>query len=172
MALQKRARPLSKLQGMSCSTALAGILLDRLTPVLDPAPAPKLTNEQRREAKLQRKAEDLARRLDHQGRANAERIAIGRRLIELKASTDPRTFVCESTRLVGRGRERHLVGCLMRVAALYAGRPEICRRASWRVLRVLAAPWLLQSVRAAAEAKIEAGERVTVPLIRAMLGAG
>jgi hypothetical protein len=136
-----------------------------LTPVLDPAPAPKLTNEQRREAKLQRKAEDLARRLDYQGRANAERIAIGRQLIELQASTDSRTFARESTRLVGGGGGWHLVGCLMRVAALYAGRPEICRRASWMVLRVLATPSLPQSVRGAAEAKIEAGERVTAKYI-------
>jgi hypothetical protein len=40
--LQKRARPIGKLKGCACSTAPAGIIVDRLATKLDPAPAPKL----------------------------------------------------------------------------------------------------------------------------------
>src|SRR5664280_645725 len=58
----------------------------------------------------------------------------------------------------------------MRVARLYAGRPEVWRAASWRTLIELASPKISESVRQAFEAKLLAGETVSAPEIRRARG--
>jgi hypothetical protein len=58
----------------------------------------------------------------------------------------------------------------MRVARVYAARPEIYRAAAWAVLIELASPKMSATVRQAMEAKILAGETVTAKQIRKARG--
>jgi hypothetical protein len=58
----------------------------------------------------------------------------------------------------------------MRVARVYAARPEIYRAAAWAVLIELASPKMSATVRQAMEAKIITGETVTAKQIRAARG--
>lgn len=162
MALQKRAVPLGKLQGMSGSGALAGMLIDRLTPILDPVdpvPPSKLSLNERREAAQQRKAEDQARRLAVQIKVNGERIEIGRELIKMKAAAGYRQFRRSACRRFPDVIPNDIPE-LLRVAERYGDRPEIWQAAPWCVLSALTSVSTPPEVRASAEAKIEAGERV------------
>lgn len=172
MALQKRAVPLGKLQGMSRSGALAGMLIDRLTPILDPVdpvPPPKLSLNERREAAQQRKAEDQARRLAVQIKVNGERIEIGRELIKMKAAAGYRQFRRDACRRFPDVTPNEIPE-LVRVAELYGDQPEIWQAAPWCVLNALASGSTPPDVRAAAEVKIAAGERVTSREVRRQAG--
>jgi hypothetical protein len=97
-------------------------------------------------------------------------IALGKDLLSLRAS-----IACNKQ--FGRERRRRFpdvdsitAARTMRVARLYAGRPEIWRAASWRTLIELASPKMAPSMRQALEAKILAGETITAPHIRKTRG--
>jgi hypothetical protein len=55
---------------------------------------------------------------------------------------------------------------LLHVSAYYGNRPEIFTRASWPVLTTLAAPNMPTAIRIGFEAKIAAGERITIAEIK------
>jgi hypothetical protein len=97
-------------------------------------------------------------------------ISLGKELLALRAS-----IACNKQ--FGRERRRRFpdvdsitAARTMRVARLYAGRPEIWRAASWRTLIELASPKMAPSMRQALEAKILAGETITAPQIRKARG--
>jgi hypothetical protein len=69
-----------------------------------------------------------------------------------------------------RGVEQVVATEAMRVARLYAGRPEIYRASSWNTLLELSSPKMAPKMRKALEARIIAGEAVTAPQIRRARG--
>ena len=96
-------------------------------------------------------------------------IALGVGLLALRAATP------SNSRFGRQARARFDVDHLqtswaMRVARLYAERPEIYRAASWVTLVELSSPKMSSSVRQALEAKILAGQSVTAPQIRRARG--
>ena len=97
-------------------------------------------------------------------------ISLGKELLALRAS-----IVCNKK--FGREVRRRFpdvdhitVSRTIRVARLYAGRPEVWRAASWRTLIELASPKMAPSMRQALEARILAGETITAPHIRKTRG--
>jgi hypothetical protein len=96
-------------------------------------------------------------------------IALGVGLLALRAATP------SNSRFGRQARARFDVDHLqtsraMRVARLYAERPEIYRAASWVTLVELSSPKMSSSVRQALEAKILAGQSVSAPEIRRARG--
>ena len=96
-------------------------------------------------------------------------IALGVGLLALRAATP------SNSRFGRQARARFDVDHLqtsraMRVARLYAERPEIYRSVSWVTLVELSSPKMSSSVRQAHEAQILAGESVTAPQIRRARG--
>jgi hypothetical protein len=96
-------------------------------------------------------------------------IALGVELLALRTATP------SNSRFGRLARARFDVDQLrtskaMRVARLYATRPEIYRAASWVTLVELSSPKMSPSVRQALEAQILAGQSITAPQIRRARG--
>jgi hypothetical protein len=93
-------------------------------------------------------------------------IALGVELLQLRATISRNTTFGQAVRSrfdVDQKRASQV----MRVARLYAMRPEIHRAVSWRTLVELASPHLSAEARSDIEAKIAAGDRFTHTQIRA-----
>jgi len=96
-------------------------------------------------------------------------IALGVGLLALRAATPGNSQFGRLAR-ARFGVDQIQTSRAMRVARLYADRPEIYRAASWVTLVELSSPKMSSSVRQAHEAKILAGESVTAPQIRKARG--
>jgi hypothetical protein len=94
-----------------------------------------------------------------------QNIALGVELLALRATTPSKTWFGQRARAQFNVDQLH-ASKAMRVARLYADRPEIYRAASWVTLVELSSPKMSQSVRQAIEAKILAGQAVSAPLGR------
>ena len=96
-------------------------------------------------------------------------IALGVGLLALRAATPGNSQFGRLAR-ARFGVDQIQTSRAMRVARLYADRPEIYRAASWVTLVELSSPKMSSSVRQAIEAKIVTGESVTAPQIRKARG--
>jgi hypothetical protein len=98
------------------------------------------------------------------------KIALGAEMLALRSATD-------CNKRFGKLRaERFDVDAqeaarMMRVAKHYAGRPEIYRRLSWRILVELTAPAVMPDARRVLELKIASGQKVDLAQIRRARGA-
>ena len=97
-------------------------------------------------------------------------IALGNELLALRAATASNSRFGREVRKRFPDVDQRQTSQTMRVARLYAGRPEVWRAASWRTLIELASPKISESVRQAFEAKLLAGETVSAPEIRRARG--
>ena len=99
-----------------------------------------------------------------------KQISIGSELLAIRASIPGNTEFGRHVRGRFPGVDQILASDCMRVARLYASRPEIWRVLSWITLIELSSPKMSPSVRQAIEAQILAGESVTAPQIRRARG--
>ena len=97
-------------------------------------------------------------------------IALGTELLALRAATASNSRFGREVRKRFPDVDQRQTSQTMRVARLYAGRPEVWRAASWRTLIELASPKMAPSMRQALEARILAGETITAPHIRKTRG--
>jgi hypothetical protein len=97
-------------------------------------------------------------------------IALGNELLTLRAATASNSRFGRQVRKRFPDVDQRQTSQTMRVARLYAVRPEVWRAASWRTLIELASPKISESVRQAFEAKLLAGETVSAPEIRRARG--
>ena len=97
-------------------------------------------------------------------------IALGTELLALRAATASNSRFGREVRKRFPDVDQRQTSQTMRVARLYAGRPEVWRAASWRTLIELASPKISQAVRQTFEAKLLAGETVSAPEIRRARG--
>jgi hypothetical protein len=97
-------------------------------------------------------------------------IALGNELLTLRAATASNSRFGRQVRKRFPDVDQRQTSQTMRVARLYAGRPEVWRAASWRTLIELASPKISESVRQAFEAKLLAGQSVSAPEIRRVRG--
>jgi hypothetical protein len=97
-------------------------------------------------------------------------IALGNELLTLRAATASNSRFGRQVRKRFPDVDQRQTSQTMRVARLYAGRPDVWRAASWRTLIELASPKMSSSVRQALEAKILAGQSVSAPEIRRARG--
>ena len=96
-------------------------------------------------------------------------IALGVELLALRAATPSNTRFGRELRARFDVDQKH-ASQAMRVARLYATRPDIYRAVSWRTLVDLASPKMSQAVRHAFETKVLAGQSVSAPEIRRARG--
>jgi len=99
-----------------------------------------------------------------------KQISIGSELLAIRASIPGNTEFGRQVRKRFPGVDQNLASDCIRVARLYASRPQIWRALSWISLIELSSPKMAPSVRQAIEAKILAGESVTAPKIRRARG--
>jgi hypothetical protein len=85
-------------------------------------------------------------------------IALGNELLALRAATASNARFGREVRKRFPDVDQRQTSQTMRVARLYARRPEVWRAASWRTLIELASPKISESVRQAFEAKLLAGQ--------------
>jgi hypothetical protein len=96
-------------------------------------------------------------------------IALSKEMLALRAATPSNTRFGREMRARFDVDQIH-ASQAMRVARLYATRPDIYRAVSWRTLVELASPKMSRAVRQAFEAKALAGEPVSAPQIRRARG--
>ena len=96
-------------------------------------------------------------------------VALGIDLLALRAATLSNSRFGRELRARFDVDQKH-ASQVMRVARLYATRPEIYRAVSWVTLVELSSPKMSQSVRQAIEVKILAGQSVSAPEIRRARG--
>jgi hypothetical protein len=99
-----------------------------------------------------------------------KQISIGSQLLAIRDSIAGNTEFGRQVRKRFPGIDQNLASDCLRIARLYASRPEIWRALSWISLVELSSPKMAPSVRKALEAKILAGETVTAPQIRKARG--
>ncbi|WP_296518699.1 hypothetical protein [Rhodopseudomonas sp.] len=156
-----KARPLKYAAPASAWAFLAGMIAERLYPVFEAPTVAKLSIEERRNAKLERKAAERARRMESRATTNSARIEIGQQLIEMKRTAGYRQFTRLAMRRFDELRCSHQPAEYMNVAVRYADRPAILQGLSWQVIALLSSPTLPEDLRSEFERRIEAGERVT-----------
>jgi hypothetical protein len=96
-------------------------------------------------------------------------IALGVELLELRATISSNTKFGQ----VVRSRfdvDQKRASQVMRVARLYATRPEIYRAVGWQTLIELSSPGMSPTVRQAFEAKVIAGQKLTARQVRRSRG--
>jgi hypothetical protein len=99
-----------------------------------------------------------------------KQISIGSELFAIRASIPGNTEFGRQVRKRFPGVDQNLASDCLRVARLYASRPQIWRALSWIALVELSSPKMSQSVRKALEVKVMAGESITAPQIRKARG--
>ncbi len=142
---------------------IATLIAVKLTEILGPSRSPKPPRPPK--VRSERKPPRSLTRIPETERG----IALGVELLQLRAMISRNTTFGHAVRSrfdVDQKRASQV----MRVARLYATRPEIHRAVSWRTLVELASPKMSPAVRQAFEAKVIAGQKLTAPQIRRSRG--
>ena len=135
----------------------------KIAAILEPVQA---APQEEKKGKPQPKPPPLVTRVP----AIVKNIELGTALLALRDATPCNKKFGRDVRKRFPGVDQVTASEAMKVARVYGTRPEIYRRLSWIALFELSSPKMSQSVRAALEAKVMAGESVTGPQIRKARG--